>query len=537
MASTEQGNRYREIKRLGAGGMATVSLAEDTVLGRLVALKRVYRTGDRRDMLRLKREAMVGASLNHPNLVFVYDAQLQGDGDVVIVMEYIEGETLAEAIGSRGALAPAEAIRVLRGVATALDAIHDRGIVHRDVKPANVLLGRDGTVKLADLGVADVVDRTRITTPDALVGSFSYMAPEQLDGAAPSPAMDVYALAAMAYEMLAGEKARPESNPLALAHAIATRPPPDLRTAWPAAPAAAAAVLQRGMSSNPAERPASAGELVRRLEAALEPERPTRVVAAAPPPTSGRPRWRRSLLAPLLLALAALAVAGVLVATLSSGSKHAPANRAAQKATVKGTHTTAHRAATSSGSGSSRSATRSASGSAQPTTTTGSGSGTSGSATSGPATSGSAASGSAGSGSATSGSAAGTGSSQAPPTTPSSAGAPPPAPSSSTTPVAAVQQLYQAAARHEYATAWALADSNLRNQLGGYASFQYQMSRVRSITFHSIRELSSGNSGTATVELSTTSVQNDRTQNCTGTAQTVRSGGAWLVDHISISCA
>src|SRR5437588_626300 len=218
MPSTERGTRYREIKRLGAGGMATVTLAEDTVLGRPVALKRVYRTGDRRHMLRLKREAMIGASLNHPNLVFVYDAQLQEDGDVVIIMEHLEG-------------------------------------------------------------------------------------------AAPSPAMDVYALAAMAYEMLAGEKARPGSNPLALAHAIATQPPPDLRRAWPAAPAAAAAVLQRGMSSDPAQRPASAGELVRRLEAALEPERPTRVVAGAPPPTAGQPRRRRSLLAPALLGLVALAVA------------------------------------------------------------------------------------------------------------------------------------------------------------------------------------------------------------------------------------
>src|SRR5689334_22706741 len=323
MASTEQGTRYRVIKRLGAGGMATVSLAEDTLLGRFVALKRVYRTGDGRNMLRLKREAMVGASLNHPNLVFVYDAQLQDDGDVVIVMEYVEGQTLAELIGARGALPPAEVIRVLRGVGAALDAIHDRGIVHRDVKPANVLLGRDETVKLADLGVADVADRTRITTPDALVGSFSYMAPEQLDGARPSRAMDVYALAAMAYEMLAGEKARPESNPLALAHAIATQSPPDLRGAWPAAPAAAAAVLQRGMSSDPAERPASAGELVRRLEAALEPEQATRAVAGEQPPMARQPRQRRSLVAPVLLALAALAVAGVLVLALSPGSKQA----------------------------------------------------------------------------------------------------------------------------------------------------------------------------------------------------------------------
>src|SRR6185437_12674735 len=134
MPDTEQARRYRAIRRLGVGGMATVTLAEDTVLGRPVALKRVHSGGDSRGMLRLKREAMVGASLNHPNLVFVYDAQLQDDGDVVIVMEYVEGETLADMIGSRGALAPADVIRVLRGVGAALDAIHDRGIVHRDVK-------------------------------------------------------------------------------------------------------------------------------------------------------------------------------------------------------------------------------------------------------------------------------------------------------------------------------------------------------------------------------------------------------------------
>src|SRR5207248_4598202 len=119
----------------------------------------------------------------------------------------------------------------------------------------------------------------RITTPDALVGSFSYMAPEQLDGAAPSRAMDVYALAAMAYEMLSGEKARPESNPLALAHAIATQPPPDLRRARPSASAETSAVLQRGMAADPAGRPRSAGEFVRRLEASLEAAEATREVS------------------------------------------------------------------------------------------------------------------------------------------------------------------------------------------------------------------------------------------------------------------
>ncbi len=513
MASTEQGTRYREIKRLGAGGMATVSLAEDKLLGRSVALKRVYRTGDRRDMMRLRREAMVGASLNHPNLVFVYDAQLREDGDVVIVMEYVEGETLADVIGSRGALAPAEAIRVLRGVAAALDAIHDRGIVHRDVKPANVLLGRDGAIKLADLGVADVADRTRITTPDALVGSFSYMAPEQLDGAAPRPAMDVYALAAVAYEMLAGEKARPESNPLALAHAIATQPPPDLRRAWPAAPTAAAALLQRGMSADPARRPASAGELVDQLKAALEPEQPTRAVAGTAPSTVQQLRRRRSLLAPLLLALAALAVAGVLVAALSSGSAPKEASRRSpgHSATGKTTRTTAHRPATTTASSAAKSATTTSS--------------------SGPAKSAATTSSTAANSATTPASTAAN-----PPTT-TSAAAPAPTEPSSASPAGTVEQFYEAAARHQYATAWALSDSNLRNQLGGYASFQHQMSAVRSISFSSARVLSGSSPDTATVALSTTSVQTNRTQRCTGTAQTVRSGGAWLVDRISISCA
>lgn len=512
MANTEQGTRYREVKRLGAGGMATVSLAEDTVLGRSVALKRVYRTGDSRDMLRLRREAMVGASLNHPNLVFVYDAQLQDDGDVVIVMEYVEGETLAEVIRSRGALAPAEAVRVLRGVANALDAIHDRGIVHRDVKPANVLLGRDGAVKLADLGVADVADRTRITTPDALVGSFSYMAPEQLDGAAPSLAMDVYSLAAVAYEMLAGEKARPESNPLALAHAIATQPPPDLRRAWPAAPAAAAALLQRGMSADPARRPASAGELVDRLEAALEPEQPTRAVAGPAPPPVQQLTRRRSLLAPLLLALAGLAVAAVLVAALSSGSGPKPARGtgAAQSASRRSIRTTAHRPAKKTASGAAKSATSTSTGPARSATTTASTAATS--ATAPPSTA------------------------ATPPTTTPAAG-PTPTGASSATPAGTVEQFYEAAARHQYATAWALADSNLQNQLGGYASFQHQMSTVQSITFHTARTVSGASADSATVALSTTSVQSNRTQQCSGTAQTVRSGSAWVVDRISISCS
>ena len=514
MGTTDQAPRYREIERLGAGGMATVTLAEDTLLGREVALKRVYGTGDPHGSLRLKREALVGASLNHPNLVSVYDAETEDHGDVVIVMEYVEGETLSDALGSRTRMRPKEALRVLDGVAAALDAIHARGIVHRDVKPANILLGREGAVKLADLGVADVADRTRITSSGAVVGSFSYMAPEQLDGASPSPGMDVYALAAVAFEMLAGQKARPESNPLAIAHAISTQPPPDLRNLWPQAPPACAAVLQRGMSADPQDRPATAGELVGRLREALAPgstrpaprqRRPaTRGRARAVPPPSRPPR-RSTGMVPVLLLLAALAI-GVLIAVVvsSGGSDNPSGGNAKHRSSGSGTKThDTGKTSTSSGSGST---STSAPASSTPATSTPS------TSTSAPSTSTATATPSFNGGASSSGS-----------------GAP--------SPTGAVESFYQAAAAHRYAEAWALAGPNLRNQLGGYSAFQNQMSSVRSITFHKAQTVGGSSSDSATVALQTTSVQTSGTQQCAGTARTVRSGQGWLVDGISINCS
>jgi serine/threonine protein kinase len=539
--------------------MGTVILGEDTVLGRPVALKRVPGRGDARSALRLKREALVGASLNHPNIVSVYDALIEDGGDVVIVMEYVEGQTLADRIRSGGPLPPAEALRVLRGVAAALDAIHAQGIVHRDVKPANVLLGGDGSVKLADLGIADVADRTRITSADAVVGSFSYMSAEQLNGAVPSPAMDVYALSAVAYEMLTGQKARPESNPLALAHAISTKPAPDLREALPSVPPAAADVLQRGMSADPARRPEHAGELVSRLEAAFAPERSTQTVpialAGAPrarreaPPVRERPAAgasraagpaaarpgaprRPSRLAPLLAAAAVLAVAGVITAVLlsagrpgRSGARIPAASRtragagathsshASQATHSSRTSLTSTRASqTSTGSTSTHTSTSSATSTASHTASTpAAGTGTASGSTPGARTG--------------SKKAHGRGASASP-------GA-----NASSTPAGIVQQFYTAAAAHRYPEAWSLADANMQSQLGGYAAFQNQMSAVRSITFHQAREVSGAGSDTATVALRTTSVQRDGTQQCAGTARTVRSGGSWLLDGISISCS
>ncbi|MGI8803831.1 MAG: serine/threonine-protein kinase, partial [Solirubrobacteraceae bacterium] len=258
MAVADDLARYRIIERIGVGGMATVMLAQDTMLRRRVALKRVHAGGDARAISRLRREALVGASLSHPNLVSIYDVETGEDGDLVIVMEYVPGETLRQVIDGAGGLPEAYALEVLDGVAAALDAIHARGIVHRDVKPANILLGLEGAVKLADLGIAVAADRTQITQAGEILGTYSYMAPEQLNGAAATPAVDVYALAAVAFEMLSGEKAWPQDNPLALAHAIATGPPPDLRALVPGSSPTVAAVLRRGVAADPGRRPASA---------------------------------------------------------------------------------------------------------------------------------------------------------------------------------------------------------------------------------------------------------------------------------------
>ncbi|MBV8430450.1 MAG: serine/threonine protein kinase, partial [Solirubrobacterales bacterium] len=238
--------------------MSTVELAEDTLLGRQVALKRMHTPDDVRGHSRLRREALVGASLTHPNLVSIFDILTTDHGEDVIVMEYVEGQTLADAVQTGAKPDVGTTLKILAGVSAALDAIHEQGIIHRDVKPANILLGDAGSVKLADLGIAAVLDRTQITTAGTVLGTFSYMAPEQLEGDRATPAVDVYALAAVAFEALSGRRARNEPNPVALAHAISTQPPPDLRQAWPAAPPAAAEVLKRAMSRNPAERPRSA---------------------------------------------------------------------------------------------------------------------------------------------------------------------------------------------------------------------------------------------------------------------------------------
>ena len=307
--------------------MATVWLAEDERLGREVAIKRLRTDAPEESLARFRREARIGATLNHPNFVSVFDTIATEEG-ALIVMEYVPGRSLEDLLG-QGAMDPEEAVPILSGAADALDHAHRTGVVHRDIKPANILVREDGTVKLADLGIARALDATQITAEGKVIGTATYMAPERFEAAGSGgPASDVYALAAVAYELLSG--ARIDEVAPGGEH------PPDrqaLGAHWPEGETAAFAVVMRGLSRDPSRRQGSAGELVAELDDALRRrEEPTRPFTPPPPVTRSRPSLSRSsglsrsprsrtgaVLALLLVALAGLAVAGIVLLDDDSG--------------------------------------------------------------------------------------------------------------------------------------------------------------------------------------------------------------------------
>jgi serine/threonine protein kinase len=340
------GGRYRVVRVLGAGGMAAVFECQDERLGRSVAVKRLHAHSAEETAQRFAREAKLGASLNHPNLVSIYDT-VTDDEAVLIVMELVEGQTLAEAL-KQGPLPRSRALTVIDDVASALDHAHGHGVVHRDIKPANVLLRQDGVTKLVDLGIATAADQTKITRSGVVLGTAAYMAPEQLEGGETGPATDIYSLAVVAFEALSGRRARSGRTPMEIAHEFATEDgPPNIQDVWAEAPPAAAEALCRGMARDAADRPASAGELARELEEALlgDDTHTTRAAPRssvpsvspvmapreeAPPPetssgwrapaiTPGRARRGPSLAVFAAVGLLALAFVVALVAILSSG--------------------------------------------------------------------------------------------------------------------------------------------------------------------------------------------------------------------------
>ncbi len=201
------GNRYRLEAMIGRGGSAEVWRAEDTSLGRQVAVKLVTASGGE-DVGRVGDEARLLARLSHPGLVPVYDAGTDDRMRPWVVMELVEGGTLADEI-ARGPIAPLRSAKIGRVLAEALEYVHGQGLVHRDVKPANVLLGTDGRVRLTDFGIARLVDAAKVTATGLTVGTASYLSPEQVMGSAVGPKADVYSLGLVLLESLTGRREYP----------------------------------------------------------------------------------------------------------------------------------------------------------------------------------------------------------------------------------------------------------------------------------------------------------------------------------------
>jgi serine/threonine-protein kinase len=313
------GGRYRVGALLGAGGMGEVWAAQDLLLDRPVAVKVLGAAlaGDGRAAERLRREARAAGRLEHPNIARVLDLG-EHHGRPYLVMELLEGESLAERIGRAGPMAPAEAARVVATVAGALEAAHRAGVVHRDVKPGNVFLTAGGEVKVLDFGIALAAGEAALTT-GGLIGTAAYLAPERVLGQRATPAADVYALGVVLYELLAGRRPFEAGSEIELAMAHVNARPAPLALAVPSAPPHLVAACEQAMAKDPSARPPSAAAFAR----LLRPQAPARPATLPLPPVGtgsatgpGLPRAvgprrarsrRRGLLVALLLAGALLA--------------------------------------------------------------------------------------------------------------------------------------------------------------------------------------------------------------------------------------
>jgi eukaryotic-like serine/threonine-protein kinase len=284
--------RYRVGSWIARGGMATVYLGIDTKLDRTVALKIAHPelAGDPEFVRRFMGEARSVARLSSPNVVAVYD---QGcDGDLLyLVMEYVPGRTLRELLRERGRLGPREALDIVDGVLTGLAAAHQAGIVHRDVKPENVLLGDRNTVKVADFGLARAASGVSRTRTGMLIGTAAYLAPEQVSRSTSDARTDVYAAGIMLFEMLTGAQPHTGDSPLAVAHKHVSDVVPAPSSVVPGLPPSLDALVALATSRDPELRPADAGQFLRAITdvrggmpiGGLEPEPSGRHAQPAPP--------------------------------------------------------------------------------------------------------------------------------------------------------------------------------------------------------------------------------------------------------------
>jgi eukaryotic-like serine/threonine-protein kinase len=332
MIGTVLSGRYRLEAKLGSGGMSTVYLARDTTLDRPVAVKVMHREmSEQADQLeRFRQEARAVAKLSHPNVVSVIDAGEDG-GYPYIVFEYVEGETLKARINRIGALDVQESLAYAIEIARGLTVAHARKMVHRDIKPQNVLIDAEGRAKLTDFGISRQLEQDGMTATGRVLGTTDYVAPEQAMGRGADQRSDIYSLGVVLYEMFTGEVPFAADSQVGVAMKHVNEELPDVQALRPELSAASALVVERATSKDPAKRYADIGEMIDDLSTALEVEaaragsttgEATSVLDAVPPAKrklSARLRWSWGL-----VALVALIAAAVVVIILVDSSGNTP---------------------------------------------------------------------------------------------------------------------------------------------------------------------------------------------------------------------
>ena len=256
--------RYELVERIAIGGMGEVWRATDLRSGRAVAAKilRPELTGDEIFLARLRAEAANSRGLRHPNLAVVLDAG-ERDGSGWIIMELVQGRPLSDILEERGTMRPVEILTIMAQVARALQVVHDSGVIHRDVKPSNILINREGLAKLTDFGISTAVHQRPMTATGMVMGTAQYLAPEQAMGNMATPSGDLYALGIIGYEALVGHRPFTGSTQVEIAFAHVNQEVPPIPGN---VPREVRDVIMELLSKSPADRPASARELARRLD-------------------------------------------------------------------------------------------------------------------------------------------------------------------------------------------------------------------------------------------------------------------------------
>jgi serine/threonine-protein kinase len=313
MIGTVLSSRYRLEAKLGSGGMSTVYLARDETLDRPVAVKVMHREmSEQADQLeRFRQEARAVAKLSHHNVVSVIDAGEDG-GYPYIVFEYVKGETLKQRISRIGALNSQEALAYAVEVGRGLAVAHSRQMVHRDIKPQNILIDEEGCAKLTDFGISRQLEQNGMTATGRVLGTTDYVAPEQALGHGADQRSDIYSLGVVLYEMLIGQVPFHADSQVGVAMKHVNEELPDVQRRRPELSAAVALVVERATAKNPAERYQEIGEMIDDLSTALEVEaaragsttgEATSVLQAVPPPKrrlSRRARWSWAAIVGLL---------------------------------------------------------------------------------------------------------------------------------------------------------------------------------------------------------------------------------------------